>query len=147
LSQFGLFLNADTLFITFHTNEMVERLGRKLMADMTIRQKRFCEEYLVDYNARVDFAEKGVPQEKLHAADAAHLFIGDNEHKDVPAGGVATGLEPRNRLNVLHRKAAAYSSLAMHKKKDWHGAYLNCNGLHVLCPALHSTKLQLWDAQ
>lgn len=31
LSQFGLFLTNDTLFITFHINDMVERLGRKIM--------------------------------------------------------------------------------------------------------------------
>jgi hypothetical protein len=31
LSQFGLFLTNDTLFITFHINDMVEKLGRKLM--------------------------------------------------------------------------------------------------------------------
>lgn len=32
LTQFGLFLNADTLFITFHYNDMIDTLGRKLMS-------------------------------------------------------------------------------------------------------------------
>jgi hypothetical protein len=32
LTQFGLFLNGDTLFITFHYNDMIDTLGRKLMA-------------------------------------------------------------------------------------------------------------------
>lgn len=32
LSQFGLFLQNDTLFITFHLNDMIERLGRKIMS-------------------------------------------------------------------------------------------------------------------
>ena len=32
LSQFGLFLNNDTLFITFHYNFMIDTLGRKLMS-------------------------------------------------------------------------------------------------------------------
>lgn len=32
LSQFGLFLQNDTLFITFHLNDMVSALGRKLMS-------------------------------------------------------------------------------------------------------------------
>lgn len=32
LTQFGLFLNNDTLFITFHYNDMIDNLGRKLMA-------------------------------------------------------------------------------------------------------------------
>lgn len=31
LSQFGLFLSNDTLFITFHLTDMIERIGRKLM--------------------------------------------------------------------------------------------------------------------
>ena len=32
LTQFGLFLNNDTLFITFHYNDMIDTIGRKLMA-------------------------------------------------------------------------------------------------------------------
>lgn len=31
LTQFGLFLNTDTLFITFHYNDMIDTFGRKLM--------------------------------------------------------------------------------------------------------------------
>ena len=31
LTQFGLFLNNDTLFITFHYNDMIDILGRKIM--------------------------------------------------------------------------------------------------------------------
>ena len=32
LSQFGLFLQTDTVFISFHINDMITRMGRKLMA-------------------------------------------------------------------------------------------------------------------
>jgi hypothetical protein len=32
LSQFGLFLQNDTIFITFHINDTVEKIGRKLLA-------------------------------------------------------------------------------------------------------------------
>lgn len=32
LTQFGLFLNNDTLFITFHYNTMIDTIGRKLMS-------------------------------------------------------------------------------------------------------------------
>jgi hypothetical protein len=32
LTQFGLFLNNDTLFITFHYNNMIDTMGRKLMS-------------------------------------------------------------------------------------------------------------------
>ena len=30
LSQFGLFVTNDTLFFTFHINDMIERMGRKI---------------------------------------------------------------------------------------------------------------------
>jgi hypothetical protein len=32
LSQFGLFLQNDTIFVTFHINDTVEKLGRKILA-------------------------------------------------------------------------------------------------------------------
>jgi len=32
LTQFGLFLNNDTLFVTFHYNDMIDTIGRKLMS-------------------------------------------------------------------------------------------------------------------
>ena len=32
LTQFGLFLNGDTVFITFHYNDMIDTFGRKLMS-------------------------------------------------------------------------------------------------------------------
>lgn len=32
LSQFGLFLQSDTLFVTFHLNDMIDRFGRKIMS-------------------------------------------------------------------------------------------------------------------
>jgi hypothetical protein len=31
LTQFGLFLNNDTIFMTFHYNDMIDTFGRKLM--------------------------------------------------------------------------------------------------------------------
>jgi hypothetical protein len=52
LSQFGLFLNADTLFITFHTNEMVERMGRKLMPGDVIELPHLNDDLLLDANAK-----------------------------------------------------------------------------------------------
>jgi hypothetical protein len=52
LSQFGLFLNADTLFITFHTNDMVDRLGRKLMAGDVIEIPHLNDDLLLDATAK-----------------------------------------------------------------------------------------------
>ncbi len=45
LSQFGLFLNNDIVFITVHYNDMIEILGRKLMVGDVIELP-----HLLDYN-------------------------------------------------------------------------------------------------
>jgi len=46
LSQFGLFLQTGTLFMTFHLNDMVDMLGRKLMNGDVIELQ-----HLMDYNS------------------------------------------------------------------------------------------------
>lgn len=48
LTQFGLFLSADTIFVTFHTNDMVERIGRKLMAGDVIELPHVRDDLLLD---------------------------------------------------------------------------------------------------
>ncbi len=45
LTQFGLFLQAGTLYIVFHINDMIDTLGRKLMAGDVIELQ-----HLKDYN-------------------------------------------------------------------------------------------------
>ena len=47
LTQFGLFLTNDTLFITFHTNDMVERMGRRLMPGDVIELPHLRDELLL----------------------------------------------------------------------------------------------------
>jgi len=48
LTQFGLFLSADTIFITFHTNDMIERMGRKLIAGDVIELPHVRDDLLLD---------------------------------------------------------------------------------------------------
>ncbi len=48
LTQFGLFLSADTIYVTFHTNDMVERMGRKLMAGDVIELPHVRDDLLLD---------------------------------------------------------------------------------------------------
>lgn len=45
LSQFGLFLQNDTIFITFHINDTVEKLGRKLIAGDVIELPHLVDEH------------------------------------------------------------------------------------------------------
>jgi hypothetical protein len=48
LTQFGLFLSADTIYVTFHINDMIERMGRKLMAGDVIELPHVRDDLLLD---------------------------------------------------------------------------------------------------
>jgi hypothetical protein len=48
LSQFGLFLQNDTIFITFHINDTVEKLGRKIIAGDVIELPHLSDEYALN---------------------------------------------------------------------------------------------------
>ena len=57
LTQFGLFLNNDTLFITFHYNDMIDTFGRKLMAGDVLEFPN-----LKDYNPLDTTITKALPR-------------------------------------------------------------------------------------
>lgn len=48
LSQFGLFLQNDTIFVTFHINDTVEKLGRKIIAGDVIELPHLKDEYALN---------------------------------------------------------------------------------------------------
>jgi hypothetical protein len=57
LTQFGLFLNGDTLFVTFHYNNMIDTFGRKLMSGDVIEVPN-----LKDYNPLDTTLVKALPR-------------------------------------------------------------------------------------
>ena len=48
LSQFGLFLQNDTIFITFHITDTIEKIGRKLIAGDVIELPHLKDEYALN---------------------------------------------------------------------------------------------------
>lgn len=48
LSQFGLFLQNDTIFITFHINDTVEKLGRKIISGDVIELPHLKDDYALN---------------------------------------------------------------------------------------------------
>jgi hypothetical protein len=48
LSQFGLFLQNDTIFITFHINDTIEKIGRKLISGDVIELPHLKDEYALN---------------------------------------------------------------------------------------------------
>jgi hypothetical protein len=57
LTQFGLFLNNDTLFITFHYNRMIDTVGRKLMSGDVLELPN-----LRDYNPLNETIPRALPK-------------------------------------------------------------------------------------
>jgi hypothetical protein len=57
LSQFGLFLNNDTLFISFHYNNMIDAFGRKLMSGDVLELPN-----LMDYHPLNTTLNKALPR-------------------------------------------------------------------------------------
>jgi hypothetical protein len=57
LSQFGLFMQNDTMFITFHYNDMIEHIGRKLMNGDVLEFPN-----LIDYHPLDTSIPKGLPR-------------------------------------------------------------------------------------
>jgi hypothetical protein len=57
LTQFGLFLNNDTLFVTFHYNNMIDTFGRKLMVGDVLEFPN-----LKDYHPLANDLNKALPR-------------------------------------------------------------------------------------
>ena len=50
MSQFGLFLQTDTIFVTFHMNEMANRIGRRLMSGDVLEIQNMRDDMGLDGN-------------------------------------------------------------------------------------------------
>lgn len=69
LSQFGLILSNGTLFITFHTIDMVKALGRKLMSGDVIELPNLKEFYALDTTVPVALKRFYVVQDATYPAE------------------------------------------------------------------------------
>jgi hypothetical protein len=69
LSQFGMFLNNDTLFITFHINDMIERIGRKLIPGDVLEIPNMKDLWPLDDTVPISLKKFYVVNEVLRAAE------------------------------------------------------------------------------
>jgi hypothetical protein len=69
LSQFGLFLQNDTLFISFHLNDMVERLGRKIMSGDVLELPHLKDFYSLDESVPVALKRFYVVKDAISSAE------------------------------------------------------------------------------
>jgi len=96
LSQFGLFLQQDTLFVTFHYNGMIDALGRKLMAGDVIEVPNLKDYHPLDESIQTPLPKLYTVQDASFASEGfsqtwqPHLWrikatplVGSQEYKDV----------------------------------------------------------------
>jgi len=96
LSQFGLFLQQDTLFVTFHYNGMVNTMGRKLMAGDVIEVPNLKDYHPLDTSIQTPLPKLYTVQDASFASEGfsqtwhPHLWrikavplVGSQEYKDV----------------------------------------------------------------
>lgn len=96
LTQFGLFLANDTIFITFHYNNMIETLGRKIIAGDVIELPHLTDYHPLDEDVPEALKRYYVVQDAARASEGysatwfSHLWrikctplVDSQEYKDI----------------------------------------------------------------
>jgi len=125
LSQFGMFLQNDTLFLTVHLNDIVERIGRKPMAGDVIEFPHMKEDYSLDESIPIALKRYYVVEDVNRAAEGfsqtwwPHLLrlkmktlVDSQEFKDIigdatTAGPVASYMSTYNREKTINDQIVA----------------------------------------
>jgi len=125
LSQFGMFLQNDTLFLTVHLNDIVERIGRKPMAGDVIEFPHMKEDYSLDESIPIALKRYYVVEDVNRAAEGfsqtwwPHLLrlkmktlVDSQEFKDIigdatTEGSVASYMSTYNREKTINDQILA----------------------------------------
>lgn len=123
LQQFGIFLNADTVYITFHLNDIVAKLGRKIMSGDVLELQHKKDYYPLNADIPAVLKRYYVVQDVTFAAEGfsatwwPHLLrikmtplVDSQEFKDIinhitasgnttPIGSYLTTLDKLNSIN------------------------------------------------
>ena len=104
LSQFGMFLQNDTLFLTVHLNDTVERIGRKPMSGDVIELPHMKEDYSLDETIPIALKRFYVVEDVNRAAEGfsqtwwPHLLrlkmkslVDSQEYRDILGDATTTG--------------------------------------------------------
>ena len=125
LSQFGMFLQNDTLFLTVHLNDVVERLGRKPMSGDVIEFPQMKEDYSLDESIPIALKRYYVVEDVNRAAEGfsatwwPHLLrlkmktlVDSQEFRDIlgdatTSGSVASYMSTFNREKTINDQIVA----------------------------------------
>ncbi len=125
LSQFGMFLQNDTIFLTVHMNDIVERLGRKPMSGDVIEFPHMKEDYSLDESIPIALKRYYVIEDVNRAAEGfsptwwPHLLrlklktlVDAQEFRDVigdatTTGSIANYMSTYNREKTINDQVVA----------------------------------------
>ena len=129
LSQFGMFLQNDTIFLTVHMNDIVERLGRKPMSGDVIEFPHMKEDYSLDESIPIALKRYYVIEDVNRAAEGfsqtwwPHLLrlklktlVDAQEFRDIigdatTTGSVASYMSTYNREKTINDQVVAQAEL------------------------------------
>ena len=130
LSQFGMFLQNDTLFLTVHLNDSVERLGRKPMSGDVIEFPHMKEDYSLDESIPIALKRYYVVEDVNRAAEGfsqtwwPHLLrlklkslVDSQEFRDI-LGDATTENSVANYMSTFNREKTINDQIVAQAEAD-----------------------------
>ena len=130
LSQFGMFLQNDTLFLTVHLNDKVERIGRKPMSGDVIEFPHMKEDYSLDESIPIALKRYYVVEDVNRAAEGfsqtwwPHLLrlkmktlVDSQEFKDIIGDSATTGTVA-NYMSTYNREKTINDQIVAQAEAD-----------------------------
>ena len=130
LSQFGMFLQNDTIFLTVHMNDAVERLGRKPMSGDVIEFPHMKEDFSLDETIPIALKRYYVIEDVNRAAEGfsqtwwPHLLrlklktlVDAQEFRDVIGDATTTG-SVANYMSTYNREKTINDQIVAQAEQD-----------------------------
>ena len=130
LSQFGMFLQNDTLFLTVHLNDIVERIGRKPMAGDVVEFPHMKEDYSLDESIPIALKRYYVVEDVNRAAEGfsqtwwPHLLrlkmktmVDSQEFRDI-IGDAATEGSLASYMSTFNREKTINDQVVKQAEED-----------------------------
>jgi hypothetical protein len=143
LSQFGMFLQNDTIFLTVHMNDVVERLGRKPMSGDVIEFPHMKEDYSLDESIPIALKRYYVIEDVNRAAEGfsptwwPHLLrlklktlVDAQEFRDIIGDATTTG-SVANYMSTYNREKTINDAVVNQAESDSPKAGFNYKQYYV----------------
>ena len=130
LSQFGMFLQNDTIFLTVHMNDIVERLGRKPMSGDVVEFPHMKDDYSLDESIPIALKRYYVIEDVNRAAEGfsqtwwPHLLrlklktlVDAQEFRDVIGDATTTG-SVANYMSTYNREKTINDQIVAQAEQD-----------------------------